>query len=224
MGAHRHRIIRQRSSRRRGSSKFSDSASSVGDDESCSTSGSAADAFSGPNGKDGGLTPGTLMRHPSVSSSSGGSGKGGEDCGRAGATNEGGDDGVPPLHGVPGYHPDAGRSERIGFAGRLSSSHEVPRCTSWTVVPAYAGECFAWIESVWWGIREVCWSIQHLSSTNRNSKMRSTTVFAAHHLKSSHKRTCSRTPRLGFPDWLVVLSSQGKTTRKAGARETRCSV
>lgn len=125
MGAHRHRIIRQRSSRRRGSIKFADSASSVGDDESCSTIGSVADTLSvsAPNGTDGGgLTPGTLMRHPSASLSSGGSGMGRENSrGRAGATSNA-EEGVPPP---PAYHPDADCSESIGFAGRLSSSHEV---------------------------------------------------------------------------------------------------
>lgn len=123
MGAHRRRFIRQRNTanRRRGT-KAPDVASLDSGDGSCSVGSweSAADAYeartASPSPRSD-LAPGTLIRRPTVSSSVGDK----EGCDTVEASANGAEE-KPEL---PSYHPDAGCTEMTGYAGKLSSSHEV---------------------------------------------------------------------------------------------------
>lgn len=117
MGAHRRRIIRQRStanSRRRGA-KSSDVSSLAGEEDN-SSCGSWPDA-DGTDRSSRTFTHGTLIRHTSVARGGGHwVGRGGS----RGAGTTGCDTGDQPT-----YHPEAECSQRAGFVGSLSSSHEV---------------------------------------------------------------------------------------------------
>lgn len=136
MGAHRRHTIRQRSanSRKRGN-KSSDSTSLDGGDDGGSSVGSweTADKPLGSAAHDQdtptrtrGLSRGTLIRHPSVTNK-GGDGADRENHRRVGGGRsffEGTGD-QPATVVLPRYHPDAECSETMGYAGRLSSAHEV---------------------------------------------------------------------------------------------------
>lgn len=144
MGAHRRRIIRQRSaanSRKRGG-KSSDTASldgdyddgsSLGSWESAETAGSSAEHRA--DSRTSGLSRGTLIRHHSATNN----GDSGADRGNNGRVRTTiGNTGDQPPAVLPPYHPDAECSEMMGYAGRLSSSHEVSYirsvCANWRFI------------------------------------------------------------------------------------------
>lgn len=137
MGAHRRRFIRQRttannSRRRGGGNKSSEVASSAGgdDERDNSSCGSWPDTTDGgtdrSNSCGGAFTHGTLIRRPfSVASRSGGCsaiGRGGSSSSSRAGEAIGGTAGDQPS-----YHPEAECSQREGFVGSLTSSHEVRR-------------------------------------------------------------------------------------------------
>lgn len=105
MGAHRRRILRQRGTRKR-HAKSPDTTSLEGDPD-CGDDSSSLGSSCWEEPAQIRLSRGTLIRHHPVSCSS----------------SDGTDNGNRRM--VPPYHPGAACAEMVGYAGRLSSSHEV---------------------------------------------------------------------------------------------------
>lgn len=106
MGAHRRRILRQRGARKR-HAKSPDTTSLEGDPADCGDDGSSLGSSCWEEPAPRRHSRGTLIRHHPVPCSS-----------SHGADNDN-------RRMVPPYHPGAACAEMIGYAGRLSSSHEV---------------------------------------------------------------------------------------------------